>query len=622
MIVDLKRVELEHSNMPVSEINIDEDSVGPYNRLSSSQVNAYKSCKRMWYYEKELKFKILQIPVLYVGRAVEEAICRTLKESPSLMIRTASQTTLSKIPLDENGRPSRLSIERWPAQRIIPLPEKNRPSNIDELREWSKSRIGIHLKSALEKAKQDWQRQERRSGDWSEVDFDYCFEMCMNGINLHLKEVNRCYETIEESKLAQWRSGQRDYWPAPDGYAYELNQQHPLASNGKITVSEAWEITRPWFVEPESEKFSMNAIHPEYWFQGEYDIVYRWDGKIRIVDIKASKGIGDRSGNYIEQLRMYAMLWWVTHDKKEKVSGLEIWYLGSNVNKKVQIPTISEMDSMEEEIKSLWQEIKSSNNHIEKFPPEPLAVRGFAEGGKPLELLSNEKRCDKCDWNKICSGGIGQDYNLKQNIFVIPGVVNEVITKPLNELKVRFNLKMTIDTISYLDDQRPQMKVKQNDLYAKVEILTHNKQKELTNYPTNLNKGQEIILENAIVTSNYKGELTIKIDPMAKILLSNEDVENHSLLEFQARWNVAGKIAYKYDRRGVGKTGREWHRKGIMIFDDNKSIKISGWANDWGPQYDLAEVGDNILLQNIELDAWANQIRGQIVRNSRIHILQ
>ena len=81
--------------MPVSEVDTDLDTVGPYNRLSASQVNTYRACKRMWFYEKVLKFKIKQVPVLYVGRAVEEAICRTLKESPSLLLSTASEYTLS-----------------------------------------------------------------------------------------------------------------------------------------------------------------------------------------------------------------------------------------------------------------------------------------------------------------------------------------------------------------------------------------------------------------------------------------------------------------------------------------------------------------------------------------------
>ena len=48
---------------------------------------------------------------------------------------------------------------------------------------------------------------------------------------------------------------------------------------------------------------------------------------------------------------------------------------------------------------------------------------------------------------------------------------------------------------------------------------------------------------------------------------------------------------------------------------------MSGWANDRGHQYDMVAEGDTVLLSNIELDAWANQLRGQIGRNSRLDIV-
>ena len=86
--------------MPATILDRDNDTVGPYNRLSASQVNSFNSCPRLWFYEKKLHFKIGQIPVLFVGRAVEDAFCRMLKESPALISSNASNDTLSKIPLD------------------------------------------------------------------------------------------------------------------------------------------------------------------------------------------------------------------------------------------------------------------------------------------------------------------------------------------------------------------------------------------------------------------------------------------------------------------------------------------------------------------------------------------
>ena len=64
--------------MPVAE----QDSVGPYNRMSASQANTYEACPRLWFYQKVYRFKMPQIPVLFVGRAVEEAVCRVLENLP------------------------------------------------------------------------------------------------------------------------------------------------------------------------------------------------------------------------------------------------------------------------------------------------------------------------------------------------------------------------------------------------------------------------------------------------------------------------------------------------------------------------------------------------------------
>ena len=477
------------------------------------------------------------------------------------------------------------------------------------------------MPTALENARKDWNRQERKSGDWSEVKYDYCLEMCLNGISFHLDEVNHCYNTIDDVTLNDWRQGKRDQWPAPDGYGYNLAGTHSLSVTGPVTISEAWEIARPWFVEPESEKFSMNAIHPDYWFQGEYDIVYRWDGNIKIVDIKASKGIGDRSGDYVEQLRMYAMLWWVTHKKQETVDNLQIWYLGANVSKSVPTPSINEMSEMENNLRQLYLDIKFQKPSIEKCPAEPMPLRGFSQGGVSTTAPLDMVRCDRCDWQSICPGGSGKEYSLVENEFHVPGLVSQINTVELKDLNVRFNLEVVIDSIIYPDDKTPELKVSQSNNRARVDILVPKNQEGRITCPQSLIKGQKIYLKNVILTSNFKGELTIKVDPLAEILVSSDGLELQSLLDFRARWNIAGMVAYKYERKGIGKTGREWHRKGMVILNENNSIKVSGWANDWGHQYEMAEEGSYVLLANIELDAWANQINGQIGRNSRVHLL-
>ena len=607
--------------MPATIVDQDNDVVGPYNRLSASQVNSFQSCPRLWFYEKNLHFKFPQVPVLFVGRAVEDAFCRMLRESPGLISSNASHDTISRIPLDGNGQPDRNSDEVWPSQRILPLPDKLLPKSISDIRDWAISRIDAHLPVSLEEMRIEWNKDERKAGDWSDVDPNYCREMCINGIDMHLKELESCMENIDENTLKLWRNGHREEWPSPDGFGFSLEGTHPLANNSKITLLEAWEISRPWFVDPDAANFSLNAIHPDFWFQGEYDLVYRWNGRIKIVDLKASLGKGDRSGDYVKQLRMYAMLWWVTHEKKELVSDLEVWYLGANKVKIIDNPTESELEEMEKELNLLWKELKSVDISIENFPPSPSPVRGFLEGGVKTDPPS-EKRCDRCDWSKICPGGSGNDEFPADKSFTVPGNITPIEVTPINDLDPRLTIVCDVFSVFDSKNKRPSITISQGKSMAKIDILVDKHQDGQRPWPEQISKGDRIMIENAVVTVNWKGELVLKIDPLGMISKTQKEIVEHSdLMEFRARWNVVGKMIYKFDKKGVGRNGKQWHRKGIMIMDPSGSMKISGWANDWGAQYDMSQMGDLVLIANTGIDAWATQVRGDISRNSKIQII-
>ena len=206
------------------------------------------------------------------------------------------------------------------------------------MKNWAISRAKIHFESCWQNAISDWEESPNRVGKSDDIEPEEGMEMIEAGINLHLDQVELCFEQNGGPELEKWREGKnRPEWPSPDGFPKSWDSPHPCANLPSSPVSwvEAWEISRPWFVDPDATSFSETTSHPEDWFQGEYDLVYRWNGKIRIVDLKASVGKGDRSGGYIEQLRLYAWLWWETHSRKNEVEGLEIWYLGPGTIKKV-----------------------------------------------------------------------------------------------------------------------------------------------------------------------------------------------------------------------------------------------------------------------------------------------
>ena len=42
-----------------------------------------------------------------------------------------------------------------------------------------------------------------------------------------------------------------------------------------------------------------------------------------------------------------------------------------------------------------------------------------------------------------------------------------------------------------------------------------------------------------------------------------------------------------------------------MLMDESGSLKIEGWQADWGPQYEMLEPGNRVVITNIGIDGWA-----------------
>ena len=604
--------------MPVQLPNPELDFVGQYNRLSASQVNTWKACPRLWYYEKVRRFVMPQIPILYVGRAVEEAICKTLKESPSLIVSLAPADTYAPTPLDDEGRPDRNYDKKWPAEQLLLLPNSKWPTNSDSLLEWANQRVLSHLAVCLEEMRIEWSKHDRKAGDWeADVDIERCERMAKNGIRLHMDEVNSCMTTVRQEEVDAWRTGKRDFWPAPDGRGYSLDV-HPLAQTGAITVIEAWEIARPWFVDPDAKPFMMNAVHPDHWFQGEYDLVYRWGGQKKIVDIKASLGNSDRSGDYVEQLRMYAYLWWSTHDK-EPVDSLEIWYLAADTIKTIEVPSQIELEELGVELQSMWSQLREETPRIERCPPDPAPMRTFGPGGVPSDEAPKMSRCQRCDWSHICPGGEFKDEHPNGGSFHLPGLVTETEGTPLDAIKTRHTVTGQVHAI--INGNRPRITIAEgNSAFADVQIQASEYKDGGPTIPEDLKKGDLVCVENAFFQINYKGALILKVDPFARVVRMQEGDEEISLHTPRARWNVIGTVVYRTEKRGVSARG-DWCRKGLMLMDEFGSLKVEGWQADWGTQYGMLKPGDRVVITNIGIDGWAASTKGEMYRSSRLHIL-
>ncbi|MBT4066613.1 MAG: hypothetical protein HOE76_05275 [Euryarchaeota archaeon] len=583
--------------MPVQIADAESDNIGPFNRLSASQANTWDDCPRLWWYQNKMRLKFPQTPPLFLGRAVEECVCRVLMESPGIVFNTAPADVLSK-----------------GADHLLPLLDNELPS---DFMAWCASRVDAHWPGIRDAMHAEWSKDARKSGNWHEYSMDTYRDMCVTALGMHMDEVTECKDTVSQEELTQWRDGDRPTIPAPDGR--KNTGPHPLANSGDCTLVEAWEIARPWFVDPDAPQFSLNVIHPEHWFQGEYDLVYRNGGKIRIMDLKASRGGGDRSGNYVEQLRIYAMLWSITHNGQIP-DALEVWYAGVNVRKVIQPPSSQEIESLESKLSDLWQEIKGSEITIDDCPPIPRPVRGYSEGGVKIDD-PEEPRCSTCDWASLCPNGTGDDDLPDGGQHQPPGDIKVYELTPFGKLKPRVNIFCEVFSVTQVPEKPPNLTIQQDGGFAFVRIMVGESEGELT-YPAELEKGDKLRLIGVVPSTNWKGELQLKVDPHARIEKASEAEDGDiGLFEFQARWNVVGRIAYTTYKSGVSKNGKPWARKGIVLLDESGRIAVEGWDNAWPSIFNTLKQGDEIAVLNTSLDAWAIDVKANLEKGSTLHVI-
>lgn len=606
--------------MPVRRADPDSTGVDPYRRLSASQVITWNTCPRLWYYSYIPKLKSPLPPQILRGNAVEECISRILRESPVYI----SSSDIDKIasPLNSDGSVAYDSDEGWMGPKLEVIPKENWPLNREQLFNWAVSRMEIHFDNCWNSAIIDWKSSPNRIGKSEDIDPDEGRQMIIAGINLHLDQVELCLGSDGGPNFESWRRGEyRPEWPAPDGFPKKWNSLHPAAENhlSPMTWVEAWEVSRPWFVDPDGSSFTETTCHPNDWFQGEYDLVYRWTGKIRIVDLKASVGKGDRSGGYIEQLRLYSWIWWETHARKDEVEGLEIWYLGPGTIKKVPMPSELEMSKYNDELEELYLKIHSKVPDISDCPPNPSPLRYFDVGGMPSDppVDPNPKaRCEKCDLRGICENS---DYEL-----VLPSE-NRLekfshawpITL-MDDIKTRHTV---IGEVRELDgpnlnpDGTVDLSFKLIDGYERAKVKVHrfggpkNVSRSIQNQST-------IRIENAL-TSIWRSELVIDLDSKSIISIADSE-ERAPMIDIETRVNVIGRI-WSINAFPNGKGVARWS---ITLVDSSGSVGIVAFKQFIPVIAAGLSRGDEIAILNGEISEFAGQKQVRLGPGARVVLLK
>ena len=605
--------------MPVRRGDPESAGVNRYRRLSASQVILWKSCNRLWYYAYMERLKGPLPPQIIRGNAVEECICRVLRDSPVLVATGAADEMTS--PLLEDGSPAYDNPLAWPAPTLVELTEDEWPTDRDSLEMWAMARIDVHFEACWDAAVLDWESIPNRVGSVDTADPDEGLAMTRAGLRLHLDQVQACIEASGGPGLADWRKGgSRGDWPAPDGFPRVWNEVHPAArDSGEITWCEAWEVARPWFVDPDAGQFKLTTSHPDEWFQGEYDMVYDWTGKIRIIDLKASIGKGDRSGGYIEQLRLYGWLWWETHGRAEEVEALEIWYLGPGTVKDVPRPSAEELEALTEELSGLYQKIHSRDPSIDECPPEPAPLRYFDEGGIPSATPVDpdpRARCIRCDLRGVCEGS---EHDLELPLErSIDRFGHKWPVTPLGEIVTRVNVVGEVSGLrgpNLAADGTVDLSFTLQEGYdrAKVQPSRYGSPTDVTR---SICDGSRVRIDNAMA-SVWRGEVVLDLDAKSSVEVA-EDSDTAPIVDVETKVNAVGRVwAINAFPDGVGVS-----RWSVTIVDQTGSAGVVAFKQFIPIAAAGISRGDEIAILNGEIGEFNGQPQVRMGPGGRLVLLR
>lgn len=357
-------------------------------RLSASAVTTWLRCPRQWYLTRRLGIRGPISPEQILGRVLEEAFCGLLMERPNASDRPGWARWPKHHGLDQDPPES------------VPLQVASKA----DLDAWIRAKVPATAAAIQAIGAREWDRSAWTVTDrsWSDLTHERIVASLHHGLDLQMEEVERCHASGGGPHLGMLRAGGPLHdVPAPcwdDAVAHPYPKDRtthllesepvtpPICSDGPVSWREAWELARPWVKDPRVDQ-PQRIHHPNGHASGECDLILRWDGSVRIVDIKSGTGQGAFSRSLAPQIRYYRWLWVGSFGENPSVSGIEGWYLGSGHREVV--PMADGFDDA-----SLLDILNAMNTIPLEASVFPASVASTAQGVAPCE--GDEAGCRWC----------------------------------------------------------------------------------------------------------------------------------------------------------------------------------------------------------------------------------
>ena len=538
-------------------------------RLSASSLTTYLRCPRQWLLNYQAGMSGPTRPSQIIGIILEDALCELLMMHP---------------------------------------PEV---TDFEDLTCWAEGKLNHLASAAHNEGEKAWNATLWTTQDaaWSDVQVENLENRLLGGLRLFLEEVNACFEAGGGPFLEAMRSGQDPFevpapargakprFPLPDKVpdvemrSWSSEEKATWRSTGEpVAWNEAWECARPWFKDPRVHQ-PQRLYHPDGWASGELDMVLRWDGNVRIVDIKSGRPSSMFAGSLEHQLRFYAWLWHETHEGN-LVDGMEGWYLDGGERVMYGVPDQADIEGLTDFYRSTHQSMQSMAEGVLAFPvPPETACDGGAAG---------------CHW---CAVSIESgDLEAPETLAWLSDIQQVSIRSPfirLGDIQGRVHVKGRLTGA-----WGPMLNHYGEAVLGAVLVVGHQhitlEESEPGSYP-NLHEWVEkdVVITQAL-PGVWRDQPRLYLDQQTKLVVQNDDDEGEHLNFtrlglLRTRANVRGHVLCIRRRDGVRVDGKPWTMVSFMLWDGTHVAEVVAFGSSISQRLLALRPGDAVSMTGVEL---------------------
>ena len=537
-------------------------------RLSASSLTKFLRCKKQFFLGNKLGLSAPKSISQILGIVIEESFCSILMRRPASIYSLEELTTwCHNLAIDEAIECYRRGKEIWDTTI--------------------------------------WRKSEQ---SWESVDVEVLEQKLKNALALFLVEVENCHNANGGPYVNDYRNGNQPFdksspawgdeplFPIPDKVrnfgmrTWSENEPMTWQKVGSpLDWSEAWEIARPWIKDPRVHQ-PQRLFHPAGWAAGELDLVLRWDGRIRLVDIKSGNPTSKFADSLVHQLKFYSWLWRETHDN-QPVDGIEGWYLGGPERVQFEVPEGKEMDDLGIQYQKIHREMQQLGEGPVMLPdnyPNPC---------------QNSAGCYWC--------GFGDDSTPHNTeLFDRLRSTNIKISPPsqkIGEIQSRVNIKGKFTgqwgplPNHYAESVLGAM-VSVSGTQITVEESEPNAFPLLHNYVDG-----EVVILNAL-PGVWRGNPRLYLDSKSEIIpvvtegdKSPTDIEFTRVGLMRTRANIEGLIISIDKRTGVRLDEKPWSMLSMHVWDGNHVVEVVAFGSSITSQMLEIRPGDPVKIISAEL---------------------